>query len=81
MPWIRQVPIDKATGLLKREFDRALERAGRVWGIVRIMSLNPRVMKSSMDFYGAIMHGASPLSRARRELLATVVSRELACRY
>lgn len=81
MPWISQVPVDEATGLLKREFDAARERAGRVWHIVHVMSLNPLAMHASMRFYGAIMHGRSPLSRVQRELLATVVSRELDCFY
>lgn len=81
MPWIHQIPIDAATGLLKQEFDKAIKRAGRVWNIVHIMSQNPRVMKASMEHYGALLHAPSPLSRAQRELLATVVSVENHCRY
>ncbi len=81
MPWIRQIPINEATGLLKREFDKAIRRAGRIWNIVHIMSLNPRALKSSIEFYGAVMFGSSPLTRAQRELLATVVSAELDCHY
>ena len=81
MPWIRQIPVNDATGALKKEFDQALQHAGRVWHIVHIMSLNPRVMKASMEHYRAIMFGPSPLSRAQRELLATVVSAELDCFY
>jgi alkylhydroperoxidase family enzyme len=81
MPWIKQIPINEATGQLKREFDNALKRAGRVWHIVHIMSLNPRVLKTSMEQYGAIMMGRSPLSRAQREMLATVVAAENHCYY
>ena len=81
MPWIEQIPVDEATGPLKKEFDRALARAGRVWNIVHIMSLNPVIMKASMNHYIAIMFGPSPLSRFQRELLATVVSAELDCHY
>ncbi len=81
MPWIHQILIAEATGLLKREFDKAIKRAGRVWHIVHIMSLNPLVLKSSMDMYGAVMHGRSPLSRVQREMLATVVAAERHCRY
>ncbi len=81
MPFIRQIPIDEATGLLKREFDKAIRRAGRVWNILHVMSLNARTLKSSMEFYGAVMFGSSPLTRAQRELLATVVSAELDCHY
>jgi uncharacterized peroxidase-related enzyme len=81
MPWIEVISYEKATGLLKKEFDNAIKRAGRVWGIVGIMSLNAGVMKASMEMYGAIMHRSSPLSRAQRELLATVVAGELHCPY
>ena len=81
MPWIKQVPIDEATGLLKKLFDEAIERAGRVWHIVHIMSVNPRALQSSIGLYSALMFGVSPLSRAQRELLATVVSAELSCHY
>ena len=81
MPWITQIPLQRATGLLKKEYDKAVERAGRLWHIVQIMSVNPRVLRSSMEQYGAIMHGDSPLSRVQRELMATVVAVELDCHY
>lgn len=81
MPWIEQVPVEEAEGPLKREFDAALKRAGRVWHIVHIMSLNPRAMRDSIRFYVTIMMGESPLSRVQRELLATVVSAEVDCFY
>ncbi|MFQ5595932.1 MAG: hypothetical protein ACE5HA_17450 [Anaerolineae bacterium] len=81
MSWIDQVPIPEATGLLKKLFDQAIERAGRVWHIVHIMSLNPHVLRASIGFYTAVMFGDSPLTRAQRELLATVVSAELGCYY
>src|SRR3989442_5908512 len=81
MPWIKQIPIVEATGPLKRELDAALRRAGRLWHIVHVMSLNPPVLKASIEQYLAIMYGPSPLSRGQRELLATVVSAELDCFY
>ncbi len=81
MPWIKQVAVEQATGLLKAEFDKAIRRAGRVWHIIHIMSLNPRALKSSMDLYQAIMFAPSPLSQMQRELIATVVSWELKCYY
>jgi alkylhydroperoxidase family enzyme len=81
MPWIRQVPRDQASGLLRDQFDQALQRAGRIWGIVQIMSLNPEALRDSIGFYLTIMKGDSPLSRVQREMLATVTSRELECHY
>ena len=81
MPYIKQITIDQASGLLKRELEKAIARAGRVWNIVQIMSLNPRVMKASMDMYGATMFAESPLSRQQREMLAVVVSKVNHCDY
>ena len=81
MPWIKQIPIDEATGLLEKQFEAALKRAGRVWNIVHIMSLNPKAMRTSINFYSEIMMGDSPLTRVQREMLATVVSAELECFY
>lgn len=81
MPYIRQISDEEATGATKREFDAAYKRAGRVWNIVRIMSLNGEVMRASMRIYSAIMFGESPLTRAQREMLATVVAAEMDCLY
>lgn len=81
MPYIQQIPIDKATGLLKKELEKAIKRAGRIWNIVQIMSLNGRVMQASMQMYGAAMFADSPLSRQQREMLAVVVSKANHCVY
>lgn len=81
MPWIRQITIPEATGELKKHFDAAIARAGRVWNIVHIMSLNPEALESNMRHYRVLLHGSSPLSRVQRELLATVTSAVIGCRY
>jgi len=81
MTWIKQIPINEATGLLKSQFDAALKRAGRVWHIVHIMSINPRMLRDSITFYATAMMGESPLSRMQREMLAVVVSVENRCHY
>lgn len=81
MPWIKVFSLEEATGLLKREYENAIKRAGRIWNVVSIMSQNPRAMKASMDFYSAIMFGRSPLSRGQREMLAVVVSAQNHCLY
>jgi alkylhydroperoxidase family enzyme len=79
--WIRTIALEEATGLLRAEYDAALRRAGRLWHIVRIQSLNPEVLMATIRVYLAIMYGSSPLSRGQRELLAVVVSRTNGCRY
>ena len=81
MPHLHLIDPDDATGLLKEEYDAAVARAGKVYNIVRSMSLNPDVLRASMGMYRAIMFGPSPLSRQDRELLATVVSATNECHY
>ena len=81
MPWIKQFTLEEATGLVKKELEKAMKRAGRVWNIVQIMSQNGRIMKESMELYGATMFADSPLSRQQREMLAVVVSKVNHCFY
>lgn len=81
MPFIKQYTLNEATGMVKQELEKAVKRAGRVWNIVQIMSQNGRVMKSSMEMYGATMFAESPLSRMQREMLAVVVSKINHCVY
>jgi alkylhydroperoxidase family enzyme len=81
VPHLRLIDEGEATGELKREYEAAMGRAGKVFNIVKSMSLNPRVLGASMGLYKAIMLGPSELSRADRELLAVVVSCANDCHY
>ncbi|HYY34292.1 MAG TPA: carboxymuconolactone decarboxylase family protein [Gaiellaceae bacterium] len=81
MAHLRLIDEGEATGALKREYDAAVARAGKVFNIVKSMSLNPAVLRASMGLYRAIMFGPSELSRAERELLAVVVSCANDCHY
>jgi uncharacterized peroxidase-related enzyme len=75
------IEVGEATGELEAEYAAAIARAGKVFNIVKAMSLNPRVLRASMELYRQIMFGPSELSRADRELLAVVVSRANDCHY
>ena len=81
MPHIRQIEVDEATGSLADEYAAAIGPRGKVFNIVKAMCLNPLVLNRSMALYKAIMFGPSELSRAERELLATVVSTANDCHY
>jgi uncharacterized peroxidase-related enzyme len=78
---IRLIDEADAEGELKQEYDAAVERAGKVFNILKAMSLRPGVLRASMDLYREIMFGESGLSRRERELLATVASAEQSCHY
>ena len=81
MAWIKLISDDEATGSLRKYFDAAIQRAGRVFGIVRTMSPNPPTLEKSMAFYIQVMKGPSGLSRREREMLATVTSNANDCYY
>ncbi|HJO05453.1 MAG TPA: carboxymuconolactone decarboxylase family protein [Acidobacteriota bacterium] len=81
MAFIRVIGEDAATGRLRREYDAAIGRAGKVFNVVKIQGVRPRVLRSGIALYSQIMHGESELSRAEREMLAVVVSQENGCHY
>ncbi len=81
MAWIQTVSPEDATGELKLEYDAAVRRAGKVFNILRIQSLNAKTLHASMELYLATMHGPFGVSRAEREILATVVSWANRCFY
>ena len=81
MAWIETIPEGEAQGDLYRSYDDAVDRAGKVWNIVKVMSLTPPTLRASMGLYLASVHGPSPLTRAQREMLAVVVSNANNCHY
>lgn len=81
MAHLRLIDVEEATGPLRREYDAAMARAGKVFNIVKAMSRSPRTLRASMALYREVMLGPSPLSRADRELLAVVVSAANGCHY
>ncbi|RMH21602.1 MAG: hypothetical protein D6696_05445 [Acidobacteria bacterium] len=82
MAWIRTIPPAAADGVLKRVYDAALERAGKIWNVISIQSLRPETVEASTDLYLEVMQSPrSPLSRAQREMIATAVSRVNRCGY
>jgi len=81
MPYISVIPPETASGALRDEYELALRRAGYVAHILQLQSLNPAVLHAGVQLYTALMHGPSALSRAQRELIATVVSRTNDCFY
>lgn len=85
MAWIETVSdaaAEAAQGRLASMYAAARQRAGRVYGIVRLMSLQPEVLQSSMALYMATTTSpAAPLPRWFRELIAVRVSRLNDCFY
>jgi alkylhydroperoxidase family enzyme len=81
MAWIEVISPEDATGELKAEYGRAVERAGKVFKILAVQSLNVPVLRAGIQLYTETMFGESGLTRAEREMLATVVSWANHCFY
>ncbi|MEM1180246.1 MAG: carboxymuconolactone decarboxylase family protein [Acidobacteriota bacterium] len=82
MPWIEVTRPENAEGLLRRLYDAAIKRAGKVFNVVQIQSPRPEVLRASTQLYTEVMYSPkSPLSRRQREMIATVVSRLNHCHY
>ena len=81
MNCIKKIDRTEAKGSLQKEYNAALNRSGRIWNIVKCMSIHPEAMKSSMELYKCLMFAHSPLNRSEREMLAVVVSARNGCVY
>jgi len=81
MAWIRMIDEDEADGKLGELYGRLTEPWGGVDNVLKIHSLNPDSLVGHFDLYKTLMRGRSPLSRARREMIAVVVSAANRCHY
>ncbi|MBI2882265.1 MAG: carboxymuconolactone decarboxylase family protein [Candidatus Tectomicrobia bacterium] len=81
MAYIRQIEPAEATGELKEHYDRLMETSGRIPNIVKLSSLRPSAMRAAQGLYRAVLYEPSGLTRAQREMVATVVSAINGCGY
>jgi alkylhydroperoxidase family enzyme len=81
MAWIQTISEAEAEGALERSYAQARSRAGRVFGIIRAMSVAPAVLDASLGFYKRVMFAREGLARYQREMLAVIVSNTNACHY
>ncbi|MCH7613822.1 MAG: carboxymuconolactone decarboxylase family protein [Candidatus Marinimicrobia bacterium] len=81
MAYIDTIHPEDADGILKKEYDKGIKRSGKVFNILKVMSKSPAALREAMRMYLTIMYGKSDLSRAQREMLATVVSQINQCHY
>jgi alkylhydroperoxidase family enzyme len=81
MTWIRTLDENEARGLLAWVYRVARWKQGRVPNIVKVSSLNPRLLATLGPLFRTLMEGPSPLTRAQRKMLAIVASRVNNCFY
>ena len=81
MAFIKLFKFEDSTGLLRKEYEKGLRRAGRIWNVLTIQSQTPEILRDSMRLYNSTMWGNSKLSRFDRELLAVITSITNECEY
>ena len=81
MAFIKLFKFEESSGLLKKEYEKGMRRAGRIWNVLTIQSQIPEILKHSMNLYGSTMFGNSNISRFDSELLAVVTSISNECEY
>ena len=81
MAWDRTVPESDAMGIVKEEYEAGIKRAGWVYNIVKLFSIKPESLEAFINQYKVVMLGPSKLTRAQRDMIATMVSRINFCRY
>jgi len=95
MPWIKVIAEDKAEGELKevyrklreqRQGEKIIQERNADVGEPPISppmlhSLNPKAMWHTAELMWEIMRGESRLTTAQREMIATVTSATLHCRF
>jgi len=95
MPWIKVIKEDEAEGELKEAYRKIREqRQGEKINQERdpdagdppisppmLHSLNPKAMWHTAELMWEIMRGESRLTTAQREMIATVTSATLRCRF
>lgn len=81
MAWIETVPEGDADENLAKIYRRISGPSGEVANVLKVQSLSPDALSDHFSFYRTLMFGESPLSRAEREAIAVVVSKENGCHY
>jgi Carboxymuconolactone decarboxylase family len=95
MPWIKIIPEHEAQGELKEVYakireqrqgekinrDRDASAGGPPISPPMLHSLNPKAMWHTAELMWEIMRGESRLTTAQREMIATVTSAALNCRF
>ena len=81
MAFIKLFKFKDSTGILKKEYEKGLRRAGRIWNILTIQSQTPEILRDSMRLYNSTMFGNLEISRFNRELLAVITSISNECEY
>ncbi|MBN4050406.1 carboxymuconolactone decarboxylase family protein [Desulfobulbus sp. AH-315-M07] len=82
MAWIRTIDESEAEGELAEVYSTCADpKTKRVDNVLKIQSLRPASLRAHLDLYRDAMKGSKTLPKAKREMIAVVVSRFNDCHY
>lgn len=82
MAWIDMIDEEKAEGKLEDLYDKLTgAKSKKVAHVLKVQSLNPKVLEDHLNLYKTIMYGKSNITRKQREMVATFVSNINECHY
>lgn len=82
MAWIRTIPFEKATGKLKRLYERVTGPNNNVDNIMMLHSLRPHTMEAHMSVYKYVLHhSANTIPKWFLECIGVWVSSLNSCDY
>lgn len=81
MAYIKTITESDAEGELAAMYRRYAKPDGTVDNVLKAHALNPDSLSAHLALYTQAVQGASPLTRAEREMIAVVVSRSNGCTY
>lgn len=82
MAWIKVIGEEEARDELRQSYEKYTDSSwGGVDNILKIHSLNPPSLSAHYELYKTLMRGSRSLPRARREMIAVVVSALNRCEY
>lgn len=82
MSWIKIIPYEKATGKLKRLYDRVKGPNNTIDNVLAVHSLRPHTLNGHMVLYKSVLHNrGNTFPKWYLELLGTYVSKLNQCDY
>ena len=80
--WIKMIPENEATGVLKKLYDEAMTPHGNVDNVMKVHSLRPHTMHGHVTLYRSVLHHADiTLPLWFLEVIASYVSIKNHCQY
>ena len=81
MAFIRTVPYDEAAENVKEGYDAILRHNLRIPNLHAVSGIRPAIMETLATHLRTVMDSRSGLTRAEKEMIATVVSAMNKCQY